>query len=276
MLKPETLEEGHALKLEQFRLHAVIETEHWWFTARRAILVRLVRQLIPESRDVTIVDVGCGTGANIAALGGMYNCLGIDTSKEAIELAQARFPEITFICGHAPKDLSPMEDSIDAFLLLDVLEHIESDRDFFVDLFGALKPGGHILLTVPASMALWSPHDVNHGHYRRYEPEQLRALWEGLPITVRLFSYFNTYLYPLIRAVRSFNRLRNREWGEAGTDLSVPARPVNRVLEALFSLEAKALTNMLASDRKRGFPFGVSLLACMRKAVNAEWKKSSS
>ncbi len=237
-------------------------------------MVRVVWQLVPASKDVTIVDVGCGTGGNIAALAGMYNCVGIDTSEEAIELARERFPDMTFIRGQAPSDLGPWKDSVDVFLLMDVLEHVERDGDFFGELFRALKPGGHILLTVPANMSLWSPQDVNYGHYRRYEPAQLEALWAGLPVTVRLFSFFNTYLYPLVKGVRVFNRLRNREWGEAGTDLSIPPRPLNKALRAIFSRESKMLTSMLASGSKRGFPFGVSLVACVRKDEQLQCMKS--
>jgi SAM-dependent methyltransferase len=253
------------LKLEQFRLHAAIEAEHWWFAARRAIVVRVVRHLVPASKDVTIADVGCGTGGNISALAALYNCIGIDTSEEAIHLAKDRFQDVTFMCGHAPQDLGPWKNAVDVYLLLDVLEHIERDREFFLKLFAALKPGGYILLTVPANMSLWSPQDVNYGHYRRYEPDQLEALWSGLPVSVPLFSFFNTYLYPVVKAVRAFNRLRNREWGEAGTDLSIPAKPLNKALAAVFSREGKVLTDMLTSNRKKGFPFGVSLMACVRK-----------
>lgn len=262
------------MKPEQFHLHAAIEAEHWWFAARRAIIVQVIQQLVPPSKEVTIADVGCGTGGNISGLAGLYSCLGIDTSEEAIELARAKFPDVTFICGKAPGRLGARKDSVDIFLLLDVLEHVEFDRDFFLELFAVLKPGGHILLTVPAKMSLWSPQDVNYGHYRRYEPAQLEGLWSGLPVTVRLFSFFNTYLYPLVKGVRVFNRLRGREWGEAGTDLSLPPRSLNRMLQAIYSWEAKALTKMMSSGRKSGFSFGVSLMACLRKDVKREWTKS--
>jgi SAM-dependent methyltransferase len=253
------------LKSEQFRLHAAIETDHWWFAARRELVSRVIQQLVPPSKNVTIADVGCGTGGNISELATMYSCVGIDTSEEAIELARTRFPQINFICGMAPKCLEADGLVADVFLLLDVLEHVEFDRDFFLELFEALKTGGHMLLTVPANMSLWSPQDVNYGHYRRYEPAQLEALWYGLPVTVKLFSFFNTYLYPVVKAVRVFNKFRGREWGEAGTDLSVPPKPLNRLLRAIYSWEAKPLTNMLASGRKSRFPFGVSLMACLRK-----------
>jgi SAM-dependent methyltransferase len=253
------------LRSEQFQLHAAIETDHWWFAARRELVVRVIEQLVPPSMNITVADVGCGTGGNISELAGMYSCVGVDTSEEAIDLARNRFPHANFICGRAPACLNAAGLAVDVFLLLDVLEHVEFDRDLFLDLFEALNRGGHMLLTVPANMSLWSPQDVNYGHYRRYEPAQLEALWSGLPVTVRLLSFFNTYLYPVVKAVRVVNKFRGREWGEAGTDLSLPPRPLNRLLRAIFSWEAKPLTNMLATGRKGCLPFGVSLIACLRK-----------
>ena len=64
----------------QFLLHADIEQRHWWFVARRRIMRRLVNRVVRPGPDVTVVDVGCGTGANIASLTDAYRCVGIDTS----------------------------------------------------------------------------------------------------------------------------------------------------------------------------------------------------
>ncbi len=253
------------MKPEQFFLHAEMEDKHWWFRARRSIIVKLVEQLIPPSKNVNIVDVGCGAGGVISALADRYNCIGVDTSGEAIRLASAKFPLVDFIHGHAPVCLGTKSKSIDMFMLLDVLEHVELDRDLMVKLVAALRPGGQMVVTVPANMSMWSPQDENYGHFRRYEPEGLMSLWTGLPLTVRLFSYFNTYLYPVIRGVRVFTTLRGKEWGQANTDLILPNPILNRLLETVFCREVNALTNMLSNKRQKSFPFGVSLLACLIK-----------
>ncbi len=253
------------MKPEQFRLHAEIDDKHWWFRARTTIIVKLVMQLIPPSKDVTLVDVGCGTGGVLSALSDRYSCIGVDTSQEAIRLAETKFPSVDFICGHAPGCLGSKSEFIDMFMLLDVLEHVEFDHDLMAKLVAVLRPGGQMVVTVPANMSMWSPQDGNYGHFRRYEPERLMSLWAGLPVTVRLFSYFNTYLYPLIRGVRIFTRIRGREWGQANTDLSLPGPILNQLLETVFSSEVNALTNMVSNKRRRSFPFGVSLLACLSK-----------
>ena len=102
---------------EQFQLHADIEERHWWFVGRRRILCRLVAEVLPPSPQAAIVDVGCGTGGNIAALADRYPCVGIDTSAEAIELARRRFPKVQFIAGRAPNDLGELAGRLGCFLL---------------------------------------------------------------------------------------------------------------------------------------------------------------
>lgn len=253
------------MRSEQFSLHAEIEDKHWWFAGRRAIIARLLRNIIPASKDIAIVDVGCGTGGNIAEICGDYTCIGIDASPEAIEIAKVRYPEVQFILGTVPEDLCRIKHSPDICLLLDVLEHIQFDRQFLGELISVLKPGGHILLTVPAKKSLWSPHDANYGHFRRYEIHELEAVWAGLPVTVTLLSYFNYYLYPVVRMVRAFNRFRNREWGAAGTDLSMPPSPVNWVLRTIFASESRVLSELQTGERISGFSYGVSLVSLLRK-----------
>ena len=94
----------------QFQLHAQIEERHWWFVARRQILTTVVNAVLPPSPETTIVDVGCGTGANLAGLAGQYECIGIDSSSQAIRLASVRYPEVRFIHGQAPADLGAIAD----------------------------------------------------------------------------------------------------------------------------------------------------------------------
>src|SRR5687768_9022062 len=94
-----------SMQSAQFDLHAQIELTHWWFIARRRIVRSLVERVVPPSQDSVIVDVGCGTGGNLADLAADYPCVGIDTSAQAIDLARQRFPSAQWLCGYAPGDL---------------------------------------------------------------------------------------------------------------------------------------------------------------------------
>jgi len=226
---------------------------------------RLLREALPPDPERLVVDVGCGTGANIASLAGDYACVGVDQSADAIRLARRRFSHVEFIQGDAPDVLCDRAGRIDGLIMSDVLEHVEDDRGLLHAQLGALRPGGVALLTVPADMRLWSEHDVTFGHFRRYDAPMFRAVWADEPVDELMVSHFNTRLYPVVRAVRLLGRLRRRTWGKGGTDLSVPPGPVNDMLRRVFEGEGKKLLALLQGRRTRGYGYGVSLIALLRK-----------
>jgi SAM-dependent methyltransferase len=249
----------------QFQLHAEIEQRHWWFVGRRRILCRLIKEVLGPAGAATIVDVGCGTGANTAALAHDYRCVGIDTSAEAIELARARFPQVQFLTGMAPANLGPLAGEAQLFLLMDVLEHVEDDFALFSSLLSASAPSCCFLVTVPADDSLWSEHDESFGHFRRYDRARLQRLWAGLPVTPLLVSYYNSRLLPLIRLVRGWNRRRSGTAGQAGTDFWLPSRPLNALLAATLAGESRRLAKILQGGTQRGYTAGASLIAIVRR-----------
>ncbi len=249
----------------QFQLHAQIEEQHWWFVARRQILADVIHAVLPPSPTTTIVDVGCGTGANLAKLTGDYECVGIDTSPDAIRLAKLRFPQVQFIRGFAPYDLGSIVERTRLIMLTDVLEHVPDDFALFSELLAATRPGTYFLITVPANQSLWSEHDESFGHYRRYDPQRLEAVWQGLPVRPLFVSHYNSRLYPLVKAVRQWNRLRGKAGGEAGTDFSLPSPTVNRALAKVFAGEREHLVRMARGQSRAPYPRGVSLMALLTR-----------
>ena len=252
------------MQIDQFQLHADIEDRHWWFCGRRRIVRRLLAEIVPPGSGRRIVDVGCGTGANIASLADAYDCHGIDPSAEGIRLAKARFPSVQFTCGLAPEDFGSAERTADVMLAMDVMEHVPDDFALASSLLSVLKPGGHLLVTVPADETLWSPHDVNFGHYRRYNRERLEQVWRGLPVTPLLVSHYMARLLPVVRTVRAVNRWRGRAVGAAGTDFAMPPRWLNGLLERTFAGETDRLV-MAMREPSRGYCRGVSLIAILRR-----------
>ena len=236
------------MDVEQFDLHAEIEQRHWWFLGRRAIMRRLVHRVASPSGQSTVVDIGCGTGGNIAALSNDYRCVGIDPSERGIESARSRFPGVEFICGHAPGDLGETCEMADVLLLMDVIEHVPDDFWLVSQLLSAMKPGAHLVIAVPADESLWSRHDESFGHYRRYDRARLERVWQGLAVTTRLVSHYNARLYPLIKLIRQVNQRRGASSGQAGTDFNIPPRLMNSALCQIFSGEAGKLVG--AIDRE--------------------------
>jgi trans-aconitate methyltransferase len=115
------------VKSAQFQIHAALEETHWWFTARRQIVGAVLAALVPPSSDSRIVEIGCGTGANLAALADCYDCLGIDVNQEAVDWAKRRYTDLKFICGADPREARRELPGAKAVLLLDVLEHVRDD-----------------------------------------------------------------------------------------------------------------------------------------------------
>lgn len=253
------------MKREQFEAHCRAEKSHWWFRARRRILMDIVRELVPPNCGNLVVDVGCGTGGNVAALWGEYEAIGLDLSELTIKLAREHSPQAEFLVGTGPDAIADRIEDATLFLCTDVLEHIEFERDFLREWVEAAPSGSYFLMTVPADMALWSPHDVSHSHFRRYDMQGWLQVWQDMPLITLMASYFNTTLYPIVRLLRTLTRLRGKSLGEADTDLTVPWGPINKTLEWLFARERHRLLNLLADPRQKGFGYGVSLISVLRK-----------
>jgi SAM-dependent methyltransferase len=252
----------------QYDLHAEIEQRHWWFAGRRTIVKRLLERVVPPRPDALVIDVGCGTGANVAALAGSYRCLGLDASPQAIDHARARFSAVEYACEAGVGAQAARFADASAVLLMDVIEHVEDDFALLSEVLALLPPGAHVLITVPADMSLWSQHDESFGHWRRYDAERLRATWRGLAVEERLLSYYNARLYPIVKLVRTISQKRQHAAGAAGTDFTMPPRPVNRALEGFFAGESKALGRDVDRSRQT-YGHGSSLIAILRRTEGA-------
>ena len=250
---------------EQLKLFAEIEDTHWWFAARRHIVARLVERIFPGRARARILDIGCGTGANLGELAERHDCIGMDASPTAIELARRRIPGVTFQQGSSAEAMEPVAAGVNLLLMMDVLEHVADDFLFFSALLAAAAPGTCFLITVPADMTLWSRHDETVLHYRRYDRGRLQSVWTGLPVRVRLLSYFNSRLYPAIKLARMVARIRRRSFGDAGTDFTTPRAWLNRMLRAIFAGESDALVRTLDRPGTMAYRRGVSLIALLER-----------
>jgi SAM-dependent methyltransferase len=173
---------------------------------------------------------------------------GIDMSSRAIEYCKERGLNDVSV-GDATVLQYP-DASFDAIIILDVIEHIEDDAAACRELARVLKPGGIVIIMVPAFMFLWGVTDVLSHHYRRYTKREIVARVKGANLSIARATYFNTFLFPLIALVRVTVRLLKipvTSESEMGGSLG------NAILYAIFRLESLALKYM-------NFPFGVSVL----------------
>ena len=238
-----------------FERMAEQDQHHWWFVARRRILADVVRRIVQPPKRARVLEVGCGTGHNLAMLGefGKLDACELDAIARGMAsdrlgrpVLEARLPDLSmFKAG-----------SYDLIALLDVLEHVPDDLGSLKAIRGLLKPGGALVLTVPANKWMWSAHDVAHHHFRRYNKSELTRLFRQAGYDIRLHSYFNTLLFPAVAAARLIGKLRGNET----PDDAMPGKRVNEILNKVFGFEAGLIGRL-------PMPFGVSLIAVLRRPL---------
>ncbi|MBV8909099.1 MAG: class I SAM-dependent methyltransferase [Sphingomonas sp.] len=211
---------------------AELDDRHWWYRARRRIIADLIRREVSPPANAQILELGCGTGHNLAMLSGFGHVDGLELDEEARELSEKRLgrkimssplPEL----GEVPNG---HYDLIGAF---DVIEHIDDDRAALASIATKLKSGGKFVMTVPAHQWMWSAHDVVNHHKRRYSKSGLKALIENSPMSLDRVGYFNSLLFPLAVAERAASKLR----GKNDADVRLPPAPVNAAFEKVFEAE---------------------------------------
>jgi SAM-dependent methyltransferase len=228
---------------------AELDSRHWWYRARREILADLIRRRIPLPHDPRILEIGCGTGHNLVMLKrfGRVDAVEIDGAARAIASQRLGRPVMD---APLPALTGVEEGAYDLVALLDVLEHVQEDREALRSIARRLRPGGRILLAVPAHPWMWSAHDVVNHHKRRYTRRTLRETVAGAGLKLEMMSWFNSLLFPLAAAARFAGKVRRKE----DSDDKLPPRPLNALFEAVFGLERYAIGRL-------PFPPGVSLVA---------------
>ncbi|HXH81480.1 MAG TPA: methyltransferase domain-containing protein, partial [Candidatus Tectomicrobia bacterium] len=196
-------------------VHAGEDRDHWWFRGRRAILLAVLHRVLPPPPR-RLLELGCGSGNVLEALGALGEAVGMEPDAELAAAARARGLDVRR--GALPDDEVVPRGWPDAVLLLDVLEHLDDDAAALGAAHRTLRPGGVLVVTVPAHAWLWAAHDVVLGHRRRYTARALAALATRAGFRVRHLTYFNSLLFPAVVAARVWRRLR----ADGGHDLTRP------------------------------------------------------
>jgi SAM-dependent methyltransferase len=233
-----------------------LEKTYWWFQGRKHIVLTLLEPLFENGAGQQLIDLGCGTGLLLDELHTRGRPVGVDFSPRALEFCRQR--DLDRLIRAEVTHLPLRSASADIVTALDLTEHVEDDEGLIAEVARTLRPGGHLLLTVPAHRFLWSEHDEALWHKRRYSRRTLLALFEGKPLRVKRCTYAITFTFVPIVAYRLFQRL----WPvkhEPRTHLIVLPSWLNTVLTGVLRVEAWLL-------RRVNLPFGVSLIAIAERA----------
>jgi SAM-dependent methyltransferase len=228
---------------------AELDELHWWYRARRQVLQALIERRIRPPPGARLLEVGCGTGHNLKMLERFGTTDAIEVDAEARSVAEKRLGRA--VSSSSLPELNGIERGYyDLVAALDVVEHIDDDRATVDALASCLKPGGKLLVTVPAHQWMWSAHDELNHHKRRYSKAGLAELINESPLRLEAIGYFNSLLFPLAVAARLASKLT----GRGGDDDALPPRPINYLFERCFAAERRLIGRV-------PLPPGLSLFA---------------
>ena len=229
-----------------------LEDHYWWFVGRRNLALQLLRSHTSVAKP-KVLDLGCGTGVVLRELSSWASPTGLDMSELALDFCRQR--SLTHLVQGDGAQLPIQDGQMDAVIGLDIFEHIEDDKAAFEEAYRVLRPGGILVLSVPAFQSLWGPHDVALMHFRRYRVQQVRQRLEEAGFTVRRASYSVFFLFPIVVIWRIFEK---RKKGPAKASLVTVPTLANRILIALQNAEAAILSMV-------DLPWGSSVVAVAQR-----------
>lgn len=228
-----------------------LEDTYWWFVARRELALTILRGAKLTGNH--LLDVGCGTGAGQSAFAEFGTVFGVDFSQEALEFSGSR--GLTLLAKANAEVLPIQAETVDAVVTLDTIEHVPDDAAALSEIARVLKPGGLLLMNVPAYMFLWSPHDVALMHQRRYTVSSARKVVARAGLKVERASYHVFLLFPLVLLLRLWGRLKG---GEPSATLPSIPKWAAPILKGIMRFE-------LALFRLVNLPWGSSVVIIARK-----------
>jgi len=241
----------------EYRRMYEAEEAQWWYAGQRAIATALLDPALGGARAPgprRLLDAGCGTGYNLLALARLGRPVGIDLSPEALAFCRERgVPALRASLLALPF----AEATFDAVTSFDVIYHawVSDDRAAVAEMARVLRPGGVLLVRVPALRALRGAHDVAVQSRHRYTRGELRALLGGCGLGVERITYCNSLLFPLLLARRTLDRLLGRQ----GSDVGFLPAPLEWGFKRALLAEASLVRAGLS------FPVGASVVALARK-----------
>ncbi len=231
-----------------------LEDHYWWFVGRRWLAISLLNKYVQVQCPYQTLDLGCGTGVVSKDVQPVAKTWGLDFSLQALEFCQER--GLKNLTQGDAEHLPYQSNSFDAIISLDVFEHLRDDEAAFQEACRVLKPGGTLVLSVPAFRTLWGPHDVALHHFRRYRRGEVRRKLEAAGFEIDLNSYSVFVLFPLVVLSRLLEKLKR---GPAKASLPRVPEWLNQFLIGIQRMESSMILKL------GSLPWGSSVVTVARK-----------
>ena len=232
-----------------------VEETHWYYAGKRELVRRWLIKVGPPKPGNVLLDCGAGTGRFAADMAALCRVLVLDDHEESLQILRERFQAdqvIALTGGEVPLP----DASVNMITALDVLEHVEHASAVVRGFHRLLKPDGIALVTVPASMALWSDWDVSLHHFRRYSRPELKGIFPDDQWEILYLNYTNILAFPVAWLLRKLRKQKPAGDTQNRMEDRIPAPWLNALLRKVF---------VGMAFWRIPFPFGLSLILVARK-----------
>ena len=236
------------MERDYYEKYDLLEKNHWWHKARLIILKSFSKHYL--KKNLKILNIGVATGETSIMLNYFGEVTSLEYDQKTYDFLVNK-EKINPVLGSATS--LPFNDNhFDCICCFDVLEHINDDHKAISEIFRCLKPNGKTLITVPAYSFLWSAHDKNMHHYRRYTKVKINNIFNLNGFTKIRSTYFNFLLFHPIFVIRKLNFLNKKDYESFDNGV------LNNILFFIFKSEKVILKYL-------NFPYGVSILSIFKK-----------
>jgi len=246
------------MRIYEYQRNYELEQSYWWFVGVRAMIKTMLSLSLGDSRLGTVLDVGCGTGALLDQLRDRARQVwGVDGSQEALRYCRLRGHQNIMLAEACCLPFA--SERFDAILAIGLIEHLEDDAAFLVEMKRVLKPNGVLVLLTSSFPYLWSAHDTANEHRRRYYLRPLNRKINAHGFATIRFSHLNFFLFPILAAMLlAHGQIFKSTVDDPQRILPLPPRVINFVLTKLLLLESRLM-------RWLSFPWGISMIGAFRK-----------